>query len=91
MTFMIDLVTTGVMPDNTHMTATKAQYHALRESIGSQKEVAKMLGVDIRTVQRRESGEIRPPLSPVPVPPMTPPVKRKFLSGADTGIPPDPY
>jgi transcriptional regulator with XRE-family HTH domain len=55
---MIDLVTTGVMPEYTHMIATKAQYHALRESIGSQKEVAKMLGVDIRTVQRRESGEI---------------------------------
>ena len=27
----------------------------------------------------------RPPLSPVPVPPMTPPAKSKFLSGLDMG------
>ena len=48
----------GVMPDNdTHM-LTRTDYHRVRESIGSQKEVARLLGVDIRTVQRRESGEI---------------------------------
>ena len=37
---------------------TPAEYEKVRESIGSQRDVAKMLGVDIRTVQRREAGQI---------------------------------
>lgn len=37
---------------------TPQEYHQLRESLGSQKEVSRRLGVDIRTVQRREAGEI---------------------------------
>ena len=39
-------------------TISPTEYEKVRESIGSEKEVAKMLGVDIRTVQRRETGEI---------------------------------
>jgi hypothetical protein len=34
------------------------EYQRVRESIGSQRDVARMLGVDIRTVQRREAGDI---------------------------------
>jgi hypothetical protein len=34
------------------------EYQQVRESIGSQRDVSKRLGVDIRTVQRREAGEI---------------------------------
>lgn len=37
---------------------TSADYARVRESIGSQRDVAQRLGVDIRTVQRREAGEI---------------------------------
>ena len=37
---------------------TPQEYHQLRESLGSQREVSRRLGVDIRTVQRREAGEI---------------------------------
>jgi transcriptional regulator with XRE-family HTH domain len=40
------------------MIHTAAEYARVRESVGSQKDVARMLGVDIRTVQRRECGEI---------------------------------
>ena len=39
-------------------TMTPQEYHQLRESLGSQREVSRRLGVDIRTVQRREAGEI---------------------------------
>lgn len=53
---MID--TDGVMPDTSDAMLTPAEYHQVRETIGSQKEVARTLGVDIRTVQRRECGEI---------------------------------
>lgn len=45
------------MPKNITM-LTPTEYHKVRETIGSQRDVAKMLGVDIRTVQRREAGEI---------------------------------
>ena len=34
------------------------EYQKVRESIGSQRDVSRKLGVDIRTVQRREAGEI---------------------------------
>lgn len=37
---------------------TAQEYAQIRETVGSQKDVAKMLGVDIRTVQRREYGQI---------------------------------
>jgi transcriptional regulator with XRE-family HTH domain len=37
---------------------TAEEYARVRETVGSQKDVARMLGVDIRTVQRRECGEI---------------------------------
>ena len=37
---------------------TPAEYHQVRESLGSQRDVSERLGVDIRTVQRREAGEI---------------------------------
>lgn len=37
---------------------TSAEYHKIRESLGSQRDIAQQLGVDIRTVQRREAGEI---------------------------------
>jgi DNA-binding transcriptional regulator YiaG len=54
------LAPAGVMPDklleSKHMTNT--EYQRVRESLGSQHEVAQRLGVDIRTVQRREAGEI---------------------------------
>lgn len=46
---------TPQMEDAIH---TAEEYARVRESVGSQKDVAKMLGVDIRTVQRRECGEI---------------------------------
>ena len=42
------------------MNATK--YSKLRDRIGSQQQVADLLGVDIRTVQRRECGFI--PVTP---------------------------
>lgn len=35
---------------------TPAQFKAIRHSIGSQREVADMMGVNFRTVQRLESG-----------------------------------
>ena len=34
------------------------EYAKVRESIGSQRDVSRKLGVDIRTVQRREADEI---------------------------------
>ena len=34
------------------------EYQKVREKIGSQRDVSRKLGVDIRTVQRREAGEI---------------------------------
>ena len=37
---------------------TPAEYEKVREGLGSQRDVAKMLGVDVRTVQRRETGQI---------------------------------
>jgi transcriptional regulator with XRE-family HTH domain len=37
---------------------TPEEYSNLRKRIGSQKDVAKLLGINIRTVQRRENGEI---------------------------------
>lgn len=37
---------------------TAAQYNKLRKRIGSQQKVASLVGVDIRTVQRREAGSI---------------------------------
>jgi transcriptional regulator with XRE-family HTH domain len=37
---------------------TPQEYTQRRESLGSQKEVSQRLGVNIRTVQRREAGEI---------------------------------
>jgi DNA-binding transcriptional regulator YiaG len=40
------------------VTMTPQEYHQLRETLGSQKEVSQRLGVNIRTVQRRETGEI---------------------------------
>ena len=40
------------------MTITSTEYQKVREGIGSQRDVSKLLGVDIRTVQRREAGEI---------------------------------
>jgi len=46
-------VTYTPMDDMTHN-----EYATVREKIGSQKDVARMLGVDIRTVQRRECGDI---------------------------------
>ena len=46
------------MPDTAVMILEPAQYHKVRETLGSQRDVAKLLGVDIRTVQRREAGEI---------------------------------
>ncbi len=36
----------------------RTDYAKVRETLGSQRDVAKMLGVDIRTVQRREVGDI---------------------------------
>jgi hypothetical protein len=45
-----------MMPDKKHM--TKTEYQRVRESIGSQRDVSRLLGVDIRTIQRREAGEI---------------------------------
>ena len=40
---------------------TPAEYRALRKTIASQKKVAAALGVDYRTIQRREVGEIKIP------------------------------
>lgn len=37
-------------------------YHKLRLEIGSQSKVAELLGINIRTLQRREAGEL--PLNP---------------------------
>jgi DNA-binding transcriptional regulator YiaG len=37
---------------------TRAQYRKLRQSIGSQPEVAKLLGVHPITISKRERGEI---------------------------------
>jgi DNA-binding transcriptional regulator YiaG len=34
------------------------EYRSLRQPLGSQSKVAKMLQVGIRTVQRREAGEV---------------------------------
>lgn len=36
---------------------TAEEYRTLREAVGSQKKVAEALGVDFRTIQRRESGQ----------------------------------
>lgn len=36
----------------------KIEYAKVREGNGSQRDVARKLGVDIRTIQRREAGEI---------------------------------
>ena len=54
------LATTGVMPKNPSVSnvLTSSEYHKVRESLGSQRDIAERLGVDIRTVQRREAGEI---------------------------------
>lgn len=49
------LHTYTIMEDAIH---TAEEYARVRETVGSQKDVARMLGVDIRTVQRRECGEI---------------------------------
>jgi DNA-binding XRE family transcriptional regulator len=38
---------------------TAQRYRELREDIGSQNLVAKLLGVDKRTIQRRENGELK--------------------------------
>ena len=51
------LATCGMMPID-FMTMTAQEYHTRREALGSQKEVSGRLLVDIRTVQRREAGEI---------------------------------
>ena len=40
------------------MNVNNIEYQRVRESIGSQRDVSQRLGVDIRTVQRREAGEI---------------------------------
>ena len=40
------------------MLMTSSQYLKLRKRLGSQEKVATLLGVDIRTVQRREYGDI---------------------------------
>ena len=57
---MFELAPLALCPHSRNPAAmiTPDEYHQVRESIGSAKEVAKMLGVDIRTVQRREAGEI---------------------------------
>lgn len=34
-------------------------YRRLRESVGSREEVARLLGLNVRTLRRRESGENR--------------------------------
>lgn len=34
------------------------EYRSLRQLLGSQNQVAKMLQVGIRTIQRREAGEV---------------------------------
>jgi DNA-binding transcriptional regulator YiaG len=52
------LASTGVMPDRKQPHMTNTEYQQVRESIGSQHDVSRKLGVDIRTVQRREAGEI---------------------------------
>jgi predicted transcriptional regulator len=49
---------TGIMPNLATAMITPAEYQKVRETIGSQRDVAKMLGVDIRTIQRRERQEI---------------------------------
>ena len=48
------------MPKNPSVSnvLTSSEYHKVRESLGSQRDIAERLGVDIRTVQRREAGEI---------------------------------
>jgi hypothetical protein len=43
-------------------TVKSEQYHKLRLEIGSQSKVAELLGINIRTLQRREAGEL--PLNP---------------------------
>jgi hypothetical protein len=40
---------------------TAFEYRELRKSLGSQQKVAAELGVDYRTIQRREYGEIKIP------------------------------
>jgi len=37
---------------------TPAQYRKLRQSLGTQTKVGAMLGVDLRTIQRREAGTV---------------------------------
>jgi hypothetical protein len=48
----------GIMPNIPTAMITPAEYQKVRETIGSQRDVAKLLGVDIRTIQRRECEEI---------------------------------
>jgi transcriptional regulator with XRE-family HTH domain len=43
-------------------TVKSETYHKLRLEIGSQAKVAELLGINIRTLQRREAGEL--PLNP---------------------------
>ena len=38
-----------------------SEYRALRQSVGTQQGVAAALGVDYRTIQRREYGQIKIP------------------------------
>ena len=40
---------------------TPSEYRTLRESVGSQQKVAAALGVDYRTIQRREYSQIKIP------------------------------
>ena len=49
------LITPTHMEEMTH---TADEYAKVRETVGSQRDVARMLGVDIRTVQRREGKEV---------------------------------
>ena len=46
------------MPDSIMNIVNNLEYQKVRESIGSQRDVSRKLGVDIRTVQRREAEEI---------------------------------
>src|SRR4029077_1909914 len=48
----------GAMPVHLAM-MTPQEYQERRETVGSQRDVSVRLGVNIRTVQRRETGEIK--------------------------------
>jgi DNA-binding transcriptional regulator YiaG len=57
--FLTAMKPRGTKGKKTFMTPN--EYRELRKSVGTQQDVAAALGVDYRTIQRREYGEIKIP------------------------------